>query len=238
MVATIAYALIAEWQLGAMKGQLKQMIGSSAQTDRMLCLYQQQLSKMDASIQQASRLATATETANQNILEADRPWLGATLLLDQDIAVGSSPTASISFINSGKRPARVILMGARPRLFVVFPKDPPYERGPLQRSSASFLGPGAQLGMKLRLVINGDGKITDEMVNRIKGPESLFIYAKVDYLDMRDNTVITLMRVGNTSPIPARAPPQMPFITVWYPTVITTQIEREQPRIPPLPFTA
>jgi hypothetical protein len=189
MVATIAYALIAEWQLGAMKGQLKQMIGSSAQTDRMLCLYQQQLSKMDASIQQASRLATATETANQNILEADRPWLGATLLLDQDIAVGSSPTASISFINSGKRPARVILMGARPRLFVVFPKDPPYERGPLQRSSASFLVPGAQLGMKLRLVINGDGKITDEMVNRIKGPESLFIYAKVDYLDMRDNTV-------------------------------------------------
>jgi hypothetical protein len=38
-----------------------------------------QAQKLDASVQQASRLAGDTEKANQNVIDADRPWMGGAI---------------------------------------------------------------------------------------------------------------------------------------------------------------
>ena len=74
-------------QLGAMKGQLEQMQGSSKQTDQLICLYRQQVNKLgeqvaklDASIGATNRLADeakrSADTAHQVFLFSNRPYVG------------------------------------------------------------------------------------------------------------------------------------------------------------------
>lgn len=114
----IAALIIYGGQLRTMKSQLQQMQGDSkvsseqfrvqlGRFDTSLGITQLQLGKLDASIAQASRLATATETANGNVLESDRPWIGGYVFV-KDFEAGKKPTFTISFVNSGRRPAKVI----------------------------------------------------------------------------------------------------------------------------------
>jgi hypothetical protein len=140
-----------------------------------------QASALVDSDEQASRLATATESANANAVNADRPWLGAYMTLDTPVSEGNTPTAAITFINSGKRPAQITLSAAKPDFFKAFPKEPAYDLP--ASSSQSFLVPGAPFQMHLKLSNGGDGKITTDMMKRLQGPETLFIYSKIEYVD-------------------------------------------------------
>ncbi len=53
IIAVIVYGK----QLGTMKEQLQQMVGSSQQTDRLLCLYEEQLEEVKKQSQDTHRLA-------------------------------------------------------------------------------------------------------------------------------------------------------------------------------------
>ena len=169
-------------QLGAMKGQLTQMQGSSQQTDKLLGLYQQQLNKLDASIQQASRLAAATETANSNVLAADRPWFGASFAQQDVIEAGKIPSATIIFMNSGKRPARVTFSGAAVHWFDKFPRDPPYPA--MSLISTELVVPGAGVTQKFNLAKQPLSQTEVDAVNTGK-PARWFLYAKIEYVDVR-----------------------------------------------------
>jgi hypothetical protein len=81
--------------------------------------------KMDASVTQASRLAADTEVANDNAMQADRPWFGAMESVD-GFEVGKTPIATVVFQNSGRRPAKVTITESTSRWFKDFPANPPY----------------------------------------------------------------------------------------------------------------
>jgi hypothetical protein len=131
--------------------------------------------------ERAARSAYAAEVSNKNSLNADRPWLGASLVVDQEMNVGNSPTASIFFVNSGKRPAIVTSLAARSHLFDVFPEDPPYE--PVQ-TSTSFLVPGATLTIKIKLSTD---KLNEADIAELNGSQSFYIFARVMYTDTESN---------------------------------------------------
>lgn len=199
----IAAASIYGCQLHTMNGQLQQMKGSSQQTDRLLCLYQQQLSKLDQSISEASRLATATETANSNVLAADRPWFGAILTAQDSIEVGKVPSATIQFINSGKRPAKVTISQVADHWFNKFPKNPPYPD--TKFASSQMVVPGSVVISKFNLskVPLSQGEINTATAGT---PVRLFLYANIDYVDMRTGerhfTHACWQYVGNEPAVP------------------------------------
>lgn len=64
------------------------------------------LGKLSASIDQAKRLADETHTANQNAVQAERPWMGASWTLPE-FSVGRKLSIVGSFLNSGRSPARI-----------------------------------------------------------------------------------------------------------------------------------
>ncbi len=182
-VATVIYSVFAGLQLLQIRRTndlTQQALNGNTQA------LNQTLAEMDGQSEQTSRLADETHIANQNILEADRPWLGASFALDQEIATNNSPTMFVVFLNSGKRPARVTSVEVQPNWFTVFPKNPPYGLDASRKSSASFMVPGAQLVMKLRLI---NGKITDGLMAQLRGEKSYYVYAKIEYLDVRNSSV-------------------------------------------------
>jgi hypothetical protein len=69
---------------------------------------QDAVAKLNVQANANQTMALAANTANSNSLEADRPWMGGTLNV-ADFAVGKTPTYTVSFMNSGKRPAKVTL---------------------------------------------------------------------------------------------------------------------------------
>jgi hypothetical protein len=175
-LAASIYAGIAAYQAHLTRESLSNSTSSLTQT----------LDRMDNQTDATNRLATAMETANANVLAADRPWIGASIILDHEMAVGNAPVAIIIFINSGKRPAIVTFMQGRVRLLKSLPKDPPYLAHPPTGASASFLVPGAQMDMRLEIVQNGT--LNQAMMDQISHDTFLYIYANVKYSDPADGS--------------------------------------------------
>ena len=111
--------------------------------------FRTQLRKLDDTINQAKRLADASEKANANILEADRPWFGAILSEQSAFEVGKIPSATVVFNNSGKRPAKVTISEVSDYWFSEFPKNPPYHDIGIR--SAQIVVPGSAVISKLNL---------------------------------------------------------------------------------------
>src|ERR1700691_3588014 len=86
----------------------------------------QAVEKLNLQADAANRLARDTETANKNVLEADRPWMGAFISV-ANFGVGKKATFSITFANSGKRPAKADLTALRERSYAQFPPNPDSE---------------------------------------------------------------------------------------------------------------
>ena len=133
---------------------------------------------------QTSRLARAAEEANSNAMQADRPWFGAILLVE-GFEVGKVPVATIYFTNSGKRPARIIIAEAHTGYFEALPKNPPYDRYP--NVSRGVVVPNAPLISKFNM-----SKIplseTEISVAERGVPARYFVYAHMEYIDMRLGT--------------------------------------------------
>lgn len=97
------------------------------------------VSKLELQATANQTLAQAANTANTNTVEADRPWIGAVFTVD-GFAAGKTPTYTVTFMNTGKRPAKVTLSQtlATPNDFKDNPIYRPYDAIP----STTFLVPG------------------------------------------------------------------------------------------------
>lgn len=136
-----------------------------------------QAQELDASVRQATRLAKATETANGNALNADRPWMGVGLSVDT-FEVGKTPKATIAFVNSGKRPGKVILTQYRWTMYHEFPKDVTYPPSGTETSTNIVL-PNTHADVSFAL-----DSVTDQMMQLIKaGAETIYIHANIEYQD-------------------------------------------------------
>jgi Flp pilus assembly protein TadG len=126
-------------------------------------------------------LAREARISNDNSLEADRPWLGAVLTV-QDFQVGKTPTFTVAGVNSGRRPAYVTLFANRSRYYETFPSDPQYviDAPP----SASLVLPGQnQIGMW-----KAKTEISEEEFRAMKtGVIKFFVHSKIEYTDSRTN---------------------------------------------------
>jgi hypothetical protein len=137
--------------------------------------------KLNSQAVAMSRLASDTEKANYNVIEADRPWMGASLSIT-DFESGKTPTYTVMFINSGKRPTRVTLTQTLAG-FVDFKDSPqyrPYDTTP----SISLVVPNQPLAASWK----NEHPISDEQWKGINSGEIPFrIYAQIQYSDMRTN---------------------------------------------------
>jgi hypothetical protein len=141
-----------------------------------------QAGSLSDSAAQASRLADNTETANQNVIEADRPWIGGYITVT-DFSLGKKPNVTIVFVNSRKRPARLDLTAMKEEMREVFPKNPDadYIFDTVQSTSVIVPGQTAVLHQILGEVIQSDL----DMLNG--GKFTFFIFAKAEYRDLRTN---------------------------------------------------
>ncbi len=91
----------------------------------------------------ANRLARATEKANDNVLNSDRPWIGALPTIGQ-FEAGKTVTLGFVFVNSGKRPAFVKSTRTHFNAYRGFPEDPDsqYTNPRNESPSTNFILPG------------------------------------------------------------------------------------------------
>jgi hypothetical protein len=124
--------------------------------------------------------ATAAKTANANALQSGRPWLGAQFQVT-DFALGKTPTYTISYVNTGGRPAIVTAAFNHAGLYENFPANPDKEYGP-SPGGVNFVVPGQPYIM----ANPGVHPLTEGQVNEINhGPRTLWVFGKVEYTDPR-----------------------------------------------------
>jgi hypothetical protein len=131
-------------------------------------------------------MAFAANTANSNSLEADRPWIGAYLSV-ADFAAAKTPSYTVSFINSGKRPARI----TRVQTMSAFRSDgdhpvyPPFDATP----SVSITVPGQAFVSTWTEIDPHLNPMTSEVMDRVMlttdAAIPVRVYAKVEYEDVR-----------------------------------------------------
>jgi hypothetical protein len=130
------------------------------------------------SASQASRLATDMEQANKNVIEEDRPWVGANFQV-QDFEVGKKPIATVSFVNSGKRPAIATLFAIHGQPYEHFP-DPEREYVYDSINSTVVIVPGGNSTSREDANLPLDQPLMDKLT---AGTLVFYAFAKVEYTD-------------------------------------------------------
>lgn len=143
-----------------------------------------QAGALNSSVTQATRLAKATEIANKNVVDADRPWIGGFFVVS-NFEVGHRPTYTFTFINSGKRPARLILTATKENFYLTFPPNPDKEYVFDTTPSTTVIVPG----QNAMTIDSAKGDMTQQEMDFLKaGGGIFFAFAKVEYVDIRTNT--------------------------------------------------
>jgi hypothetical protein len=153
-------------------------VAAKAQADAA----ESQATALSASVKEAHALALAARIANENAVNADRPWIGSATVSAEPLEAGKAGTASVTVINSGRGPARLLSFKASMHVFDTFPTTPPYDDVPTwMHGSHSILLPGmigtnsfpfSPFGSEIMKLVR-DGKLT------------LYIYGVVEYEDLR-----------------------------------------------------
>jgi hypothetical protein len=142
---------------------------------------------LNESAEQTGRLASATEQANSNAVEGERPWFGGQIIV-QNLEVGKMPTAYITFMNSGKRPAKVIHTNIVWFCSDSFPADPESEyrkRGlsPNSVNSQQISTPGTSVTTDRNYELREFSEPFLTFLNRRM--QTLFIIGRIDYQDIQ-----------------------------------------------------
>ena len=139
---------------------------------------------MEASVKEETRLATATEAANANAFNADRPWIGMTINVGNFVKDGH-PTIEYITTNSGRRPALILKAETGYMEATRLPIIPPY--GNISFQSRSIELPGERTIH--RNVLN-EGLLTEEQLRRLDaGAHHFFAYGSVQYEDIASHKV-------------------------------------------------
>jgi hypothetical protein len=142
-----------------------------------------QVGKMDTSISQARRLATATEQANDNVINADRPWMGGNITV-ADFEVGKVATFTATYTNTGKRPTRADLTAISAFPSASFPTDIEAKYHFDVSPSTTFVVPGQQAVATVDANAALDQKGMDILAS---GTLRYFVVSKIEYTDLKTN---------------------------------------------------
>jgi hypothetical protein len=137
--------------------------------------------KLNLQVAAATRLARDLEIANNNILEADRPWMEAFISV-ANFEVGKKAIFSFTFTNSGKRPAKVDLTATRQNLYPGFPAEPDREYIFDTTPSTTIVVPGQSVSAPSTLPEPFAQPLMD-LLN--SGRFTYFAFGKVVYRDVR-----------------------------------------------------
>jgi hypothetical protein len=120
----------------------------------------------------------AAKLANDTFIASERPWIG-TVIGWKDLEIDKLPVISISFLNSGKRPAKVTFSVVGHHLYKTLPPSPefPKETG---FHSVALVVPGGSLRHDEALGIFSKGYVAE----MVKSGETVFIYSKIVYEDV------------------------------------------------------
>jgi hypothetical protein len=156
-----------QWKV--MSGQLTEMQASGAQTQEL--------------IKQQTEQAAATNRLADNVLASDRPWIGLTQFRITGFEPNKDLTVTLSIINAGKSPADIALEELGVGEFKTFPPNPLYVKTKTK--------PSHTLAVPGTIVIQQKTfRVDSSAFNRIaSGRTMYFIYAHVDYRDVRTNQV-------------------------------------------------
>ena len=154
-IAAAFYAGVAAFQLREFRRTndlTQQALASSGDAlSKTLTKMQGQIDATGELYRQTQRLAAAAEKANANVLEADRPWFGAVLTAQDALEVGKVPSYTVVFLNSGKRPARVLASEVASAWFTAFPKSPRFDTTPGGVRSNDFVVPNGTVVVRAKL---------------------------------------------------------------------------------------
>lgn len=160
--------------LGKMQEQVNQM-------KRLADNAGEQVGKLQDGVNETHALAIAAQSANKNALEADRPWMGGALAV-QDFEANKTPTFTITWVNTGKRPARVTLSAS---------KSIPFDFGSNPQYGGYDTTPSINLvvpGQPMVLAWQNEAPISEpEMAALKSGALPFRVYTKVEYVDVRTN---------------------------------------------------
>ena len=144
-----------------------------------------QAGKLGESVRQASRLASDTEKANENVLNSDRPWVGIGFDVD-GFEAGKTPTYRLTFLNSGKRPAKLTITEGI-STSTDFGNSPSYLPSRLAPSTV-LLVPGQQAGSAWKDISNFNPMTKEQFDSLQSGLIRLLIYGNVEYTDLKTGT--------------------------------------------------
>jgi hypothetical protein len=132
-----------------------------------------------AYVVETRRTNNLTEQAMKNAMEADRPWMGASVGV-QNFESGKSPVYSVSFQNTGRRPAKVTLTAVHSRFYDTFPTEPEYNWD--TTPSMSIIVPGQP-------VVSAWNGLLDDPEKANFGSSTFYIYGKIEYIDLRTGSL-------------------------------------------------
>lgn len=139
--------------------------------------------RLDASVREAHRLVVASEIANKNFKDADRPWIGAYMSM-QDFEVGKSPVLTITVANTGRRPARITLTEVRAKDYEAFPARPEYPAGASEWQSVTLVVPNQSANTVLTIAT-----LTQQHMDLLMaGRDHYYVHANIEYLDVLTHT--------------------------------------------------
>ena len=148
-----------------------------------------QKNTMDATLGQVQKQVAAAEVANnlarrslQSAIDAERPWVGITFRI-QDWTIGRNPSATATFTNSGRRPAKVTRVQFDSNEYVVLPDSPRYRRN--IRNSSLLILPNGSVTNTQPLGVVTQPQLDDLGLRR----HTFFIYASIDYEDVSTRSV-------------------------------------------------
>jgi hypothetical protein len=143
---------------------------------------------MDTTVSQIQKQVAAAEVSTnlarrslQSAIDAERPWVGIIFRI-QDWAIGRNASATATFTNSGRRPAKVTRVEFDSNEYVVLPDNPRYRRN---IRSDTLIFPNGSVTNTQPLGVVTQSELGDLSLRH----HTLFIYASIDYEDVLTRSV-------------------------------------------------
>jgi hypothetical protein len=123
------------------------------------------------------------DRANQTAVNSERPWVGVAFALGPDLDANTSQ-AIVYFVNSGRRPAKVIFPKFGQHDYKIFPEIPPYAPRATDIKGSGIILPNGMMSNSQPFE-----KLTDNRIGGLsKKGEHFFVYASIRYEDVLTHT--------------------------------------------------
>jgi hypothetical protein len=184
-VSTIVYTRYSGNQLETMGKQLEGMQDTGKQTNRLIeeAVKQSRAARdnADTSILMAEAAKKSIEITQNNIRLDQRAWVGVVEVVKPDFKVGSKVTFGVTFMNSGKTPARKLAVRMHIDVVPANQEVTPTYPTMTTKSSVSVLQPGGRNNIH----VLSDEAVTQALIEALRnGSQIVYIFGEITYEDI------------------------------------------------------